>query len=579
MGVYMGLQAAITLNRAYDEGGMKGLATSAGSLGISAYVQTVSAGLADVNFSYTRDGGFGGMVSFGNQSTWHGGVGYSQNKDWNANVGYQQVTVGVSKTGQDGWGGSVKLGAYEASYSEKQGFGAAISVNMGQYGSMRFGMQFDDHMGWKGADVSYTTKETAGKQFGGTQTFGFGYNEDSGYRLTASTNVKTAGGLRANTTNSFSFDKDGTFSGAAIDASMRFTYVNYQDMRERSKRTDEEMSAAEREAAERAREEMGWFDRTADMLSGAWLSMNGTLWQWEKDITKMISDFGESLGNWFTGNGFYTNKEMAVNAAMKELGRQEAVAAALGAYEEFSKNYDVAVKGAMGEYDRIQEAYKAASGEYEKIQAAYGAAEKEYEKLSEIIKRVVNLTLNQDKLVYFNQNDNKTKDWYGKDDKGNNLYVQGWNMCQLTATAMAMAAEGIEQKTDKGYADELYDIAKSKGLGGAKIWENTSVAIKTVLTEYGKEFEAYYLGNQEQKIKELIDSGKTVITGTKATDGGHIILITGYDKNGWIVNDPYGNRNLNYDPAKGGLGGTSGQQVHYNYGKWKIGKRWIGWIK
>ena len=200
----MGLQAAITLNRAYDEGGMKGLATSAGSLGISAYVQTVSAGMMDVNFSYTRDGGFGGGLSFGNNTTFHAGVGYTtKSKDWNANAGYGKTTVGVSKTKQGGWGGSFQAGAYEVSYSEKNGFGAAISVPMGKdgkYGSMRFGMQFDDHMGWKGADVSYTTKETAGKQFGGTQTFGLGYNEDSGYRLTASTNVKTAGGLRANTT-------------------------------------------------------------------------------------------------------------------------------------------------------------------------------------------------------------------------------------------------------------------------------------------------------------------------------------------------------------------------------------------
>jgi len=179
-----------------------------------------------------------------------------------------------------------------------------------------------------------------------------------------------------------------------------------------------------------------------------------------------------------------------------------------------------------------------------------------------------------------NQNDNKTKDWYGKDNKGNNLYVQGWNMCQLTATAMAMAAEGIEQKTDKGYADELYDVAKSKGRGGDKIWENAKLTIETVLKEYGKEF-GYFDDTkyEEQKIKELVDSGKTVIAGTNTTNGGHIILITGYDKSGWIVNDPYGNRNLNYDSAKGGLGGTSGQQVHYDYGKWKIGKRWIGWIK
>ncbi|MGV7929679.1 MAG: hypothetical protein AB2L13_12360 [Spirochaetota bacterium] len=322
----MGLQAAITLNRAYDEGGMKGLATSAGSLGISAYVQTVSAGMMDVNFSYTRDGGFGGMVSFGNQSTWHGGVGYSQNKDWNANVGYQQVTVGVSKTGQDGWGGSVKLGAYEASYSEKQGFGAAISVNMGQYGSMRFGMQFDDHMGWKGANVNYTTPASGDKYFSGTQSFGFGYNKDSGYSLSTGTTVNTAAGLGTNTTNTFMFDKGGTFSGATLDTSMRYSYDNYKDMREKSEQVDREMTETERSDAQRKSEDLSLWDRLDLAASGMWESMKGSLsggWEgvmasltgaWD-DITKLP----ERITNWVGDNGFTTNREVAVNAAMKEL--------------------------------------------------------------------------------------------------------------------------------------------------------------------------------------------------------------------------------------------------------------------
>ena len=325
----MGLQAAITLNRAYDEGGMKGLATSAGSLGISAYVQTVSAGLADVNFSYTRDGGFGGMVSFGNQSTWHAGVGYSQNKDWNANVGYQQVTVGVSKTGQDGWGGSVKLGAYEASYSEKQGFGAAISVNMGQYGSMRFGMQFDDHMGWKGANVNYTTPASGDKYFSGTQSFGFGYNKDSGYSLSTGTTVNTAAGLGTNTTNTFMFDKGGTFSGATLDTSMRYSYDNYKDMREKSEQVDREMTETERSDAQRKSEDLSLWDRLDLAASGMWESMKGSLsggWEgvmasltgaWD-DITKLP----ERITNWVGDNGFTTNREVAVNAAMKEYDRQ-----------------------------------------------------------------------------------------------------------------------------------------------------------------------------------------------------------------------------------------------------------------
>ncbi len=362
MGVYMGLQMGINANQAYDLGGMKGLATNLGSLGVSSYIQATSLGMADVNVSYTRDGGFGGGLSFGNDTTFHGGVGYTtKSKDWNANAGYGRTTTGMSKTKQGGWGGTIQTGAYEVSYGEENGFSAAVSVPMGKegkYGSMRFGMQFDDHLGWEGADINYITAPSSGDYFSGTQRFAFGYNEDSGYSLSAGTNAKSETGLGTDTTNTFTFDRNGGLTGAGIDASMRYTYDNYRDMREKSERTDKELTDAERADAERTREEMGWMERVEDMLSGAFLSMNNTIGQWGKDVADMVSDFGESLGNWASGDGFNTNKEVVVNAAMKELGRQEAVAAALGAYDEFSKNYDSAVKGAMGEYDRMQAAYE-----------------------------------------------------------------------------------------------------------------------------------------------------------------------------------------------------------------------------
>lgn len=59
----------------------------------------------------------------------------------------------------------------------------------GKYGSMRFGMQFDDHLGWEGADINYITAPSSGDYFSGTQRFAFGYNEDSGYSLSAGTNA------------------------------------------------------------------------------------------------------------------------------------------------------------------------------------------------------------------------------------------------------------------------------------------------------------------------------------------------------------------------------------------------------
>ncbi|MGV7929699.1 MAG: hypothetical protein AB2L13_12465 [Spirochaetota bacterium] len=260
------------------------------------------------------------------------------------------------------------------------------------YGTANLGVQLDNHGGFEGFNADFTGSQRGADKFGASQTVGFGYNKDTGYGITSRTSITYGSDWRnmdvsSATTSTYSFDKSGRFTGSTTDTKLSGSYnetragerkrkeeaAKVASLREQGLTDDEIRTELEREAAQR-RNEMNMMEKAGDMIAGAWLSMNGTLGQWGRDVAGMVSEFGESLGNWFTGNGLTTNKEMAVNAAMKELGRQEAVSAALGAHEEFSKNYDVAVKGAMGEYDRMQVAYKAANNEMDRINAGYKQA-------------------------------------------------------------------------------------------------------------------------------------------------------------------------------------------------------------
>jgi len=61
--------------------------------------------------------------------------------------------------------------------------------------------------------------------------------------------------------------------------------------------------------------------KAGDMIAGAWLSMNGTLGQWGRDVAGMVSDFGEQIGNLFSGDGFKTDGEIeAVQWALMTAG-------------------------------------------------------------------------------------------------------------------------------------------------------------------------------------------------------------------------------------------------------------------
>lgn len=171
-------------------------------------------------------------------------------------------------------------------------------------------------------------------------------------------------------------------------------------------------------------------------------------------------------------------------------------------------------------------------------------------------------------------------EWYSqRDNIGDNTNgVFGYNMCQLTSLAMVMNAMEIKRLNASGqYEDELYSYAKLAGYGGSKLWKETFVVYGKVLENYNYTYDSIESKNQIKSVKEYIANGIPVILSMdymEDWDHGHVIVIVGYTEKGFIVNDPYGNRNSGaqysaHDDIKG-----DGAFEEYEYTRWFIGKKW-----
>ncbi|TGK05465.1 TIGR04388 family protein [Leptospira langatensis] len=96
-------------------------------------------------------------------------------------------------------------------------------------------------------------------------------------------------------------------------------------------------------------------------------------------------------------------------------------------------------------------------------------------------------------------------------------------------------------------------------------------------TEYQNDLSNYNLAKaqfQEQKnqqfkewVKSQIDQNKPVVVAGSFAGLGHVVAIVGYDKNGWVIHDSYGDANSGY---KGGDQKKTGQFVNYGYDKFPI---------
>lgn len=140
--------------------------------------------------------------------------------------------------------------------------------------------------------------------------------------------------------------------------------------------------------------------------------------------------------------------------------------------------------------------------------------------------------------------------------------TDNWNnpmgSCNVTSVAMCLsyfkAKRNPKYKQWKQFEDELYSVCIDSSLDRHKP-EHLAQLIKL----YGCEDKFRYQCTIND-VKRWIDSGNPCIVHGWFTDSGHIIVVVGYDNNGLIVHDPYGEWfEWGYDTN------ASGQYLHYSY--------------
>ncbi|PSB15061.1 hypothetical protein C7B65_25315 [Phormidesmis priestleyi ULC007] len=128
--------------------------------------------------------------------------------------------------------------------------------------------------------------------------------------------------------------------------------------------------------------------------------------------------------------------------------------------------------------------------------------------------------------------------------------------CNVTSFAMVMAYFQIKGRTGVGQLeDELYRYMENSGLSR---WEPDDLA--RAATAYGIRDE-FTMRGKLSDLRRAIASGYPCIIHGYFTSFGHILVVRGYDPNGFFVNDLYGEwSSSGYDKD------ASGENLYYSNG-------------
>ncbi len=113
------------------------------------------------------------------------------------------------------------------------------------------------------------------------------------------------------------------------------------------------------------------------------------------------------------------------------------------------------------------------------------------------------------------------------------------------------------------FPDELYQYCADHGLD-----RHDPYALAQVIQAYGYK-DNFSKTASFEAIKEWLIQGNPVVVHGYFTPSGHIVVITGYNQKGFVVNDPYGElmyspNNSYYDTYASGAGLTYSYNLIYN---------------
>ena len=133
--------------------------------------------------------------------------------------------------------------------------------------------------------------------------------------------------------------------------------------------------------------------------------------------------------------------------------------------------------------------------------------------------------------------------------------------CNVTSIAMCLEFFKAQRRTSVGqFEDEIYDYAINMGYS-----RHSPGDLAQVVRDYGCRDKFIENGTIEG-VKRWLAEGKPVVTHGYFTSFGHIIVLVGYDQNGFIVHDPYGEWfSWGYD-RNDERNNEKGKYLHYSFG-------------
>ena len=127
--------------------------------------------------------------------------------------------------------------------------------------------------------------------------------------------------------------------------------------------------------------------------------------------------------------------------------------------------------------------------------------------------------------------------------------------CNVTSYAMVMRFLGVKAKKYPQLEDELYAYMEQKGLSRHSPYDLAKMG-----RDYGLKVNFQEFAKIEEVCEWLATEAIPVVIHGYFTGYGHIITVVGYDSNGLIVHDPYGEWF-----ATGYRTDLSGAYLHYSY--------------
>jgi uncharacterized protein YvpB len=129
-----------------------------------------------------------------------------------------------------------------------------------------------------------------------------------------------------------------------------------------------------------------------------------------------------------------------------------------------------------------------------------------------------------------------------------------WATCNVTSIAMVMYYYGVRSKHGGQLEDELLQWCLDRYGQGS---QTDNAVLSQLIKAYG--FETSFSTTRKwSEVKSELMNGRPVVLGGLFTHGGHIVTVIGFNEQGYLVNDPWGD-------AISGYTNTEGRRRLYSY--------------